>query len=149
MGPAEETRHLWIGNEQAVVSPPWSMHSGVRTANYTFIWGMAAGLGSAGAKLIINGNFSYEKLDNAVNEYRAKGFQVFGYKFNVTDKDQVSAAVEQIEKDQVPIDIQINNAGVFKRTPLLEMSLADFEEVIKIDLTGVFTLARPVARKMV
>ena len=40
MGPAEETRHLWIGNEQAVVSPPWSMHSGVGTANYTFIWGM-------------------------------------------------------------------------------------------------------------
>ena len=41
MGPAQETRHLWIGNEQAVVSPPWSMHSGVGTANYTFIWGMA------------------------------------------------------------------------------------------------------------
>jgi 4-deoxy-L-threo-5-hexosulose-uronate ketol-isomerase len=41
MGPANETRHLWIGNEQAVVSPPWSMHSGVGTANYTFIWGMA------------------------------------------------------------------------------------------------------------
>jgi 4-deoxy-L-threo-5-hexosulose-uronate ketol-isomerase len=41
MGPANETRHLWIGNEQAVVSPPWSTHSGVGTANYTFIWGMA------------------------------------------------------------------------------------------------------------
>lgn len=41
MGPKEETRHLWVGNEQAVVSPPWSMHSGVGTANYIFIWGMA------------------------------------------------------------------------------------------------------------
>lgn len=41
MGPENETRHLWLRNEQAVVSPPWSMHCGTATASYTFIWGMA------------------------------------------------------------------------------------------------------------
>lgn len=40
MGQVEETRHLWMKNEQAVLSPEWSIHSAAATHNYTFIWGM-------------------------------------------------------------------------------------------------------------
>ncbi|MCK4754662.1 MAG: 5-dehydro-4-deoxy-D-glucuronate isomerase [Calditrichia bacterium] len=40
MGPADETRHLVVANGQAVVSPSWSLHSGVGTGAYTFCWGM-------------------------------------------------------------------------------------------------------------
>ena len=41
MGPPTETRHLIVADRQAIISPPWSIHAGCGTSNYSFIWGMA------------------------------------------------------------------------------------------------------------
>jgi gluconate 5-dehydrogenase len=110
---------------------------------------MAMGLGKAGATVVINGRSSQEKIDAALATYKEAGITAYGYRFDVTDEKDVEAAVEKIEAEVGPINILVNNAGIIKRIPMLEMPLEEWEEVIKTDLTGVFTMTRPVVRKMV
>lgn len=109
---------------------------------------MAEGLAAAGATLVINGHSSQEKVDAAVSYYQDKGYKAKGYLFDVSNEQEVTAAVENIEHTVGAIDILVNNAGIIKRTPLLEMPLADWEKVINTDLTGVFVMSKHVAKKM-
>jgi gluconate 5-dehydrogenase len=110
---------------------------------------MAMGLGEAGATVVVNGHSSDEKIAVAVAEYGRGGVKACGYRFDVTQEDGVEAAVERIEQEVGPIDILVNNAGIIKRVPLLDMPLADFEEVVRTDLTSVFIMTRPVVRRMI
>lgn len=110
---------------------------------------MANGLGGAGARLIVNGNSSQDKIDKAVTAYEAAGFEAHGYRFDVTDEDEVESAVEKIESDVGPIDILVNNAGIIRRVPLLEMPLEEWELVVKTDLTSTFVVSKAVVRRMV
>jgi len=110
---------------------------------------MACGLASAGATLVINGHSSREKINRAVTAYEKKGFKAHGYLFDVSKEEEADEAVEKIEKEVGPIDILVNNAGIIRRTPLLEMPLEEWKSVINTNLTGVFTMTKPVANKMV
>lgn len=109
---------------------------------------MAMGLGKAGATIVVNGNSSQEKIDKAVELYKAAGINAVGYKFNVADETQVMESIKKIEAEVGNIDILVNNAGIIKRTPLAEMEVADFKQVIDIDLVSPFIVSKHVIKGM-
>lgn len=109
---------------------------------------MAKGLGLAGAKLIINGH-SPDKMKDALDAYRKEGIDAAGYLFDVTNDQSVKDAIDKIEKEAGPIDILVNNAGIIKRIPILEMDVADFRQVIDVDLVGPFIVSKHVGKYMV
>ena len=110
---------------------------------------MAKGLGHAGATIIINGNSSQPKIDEAVLEFKKEGITVFGYKFNVAIESEVIEAISKMECEVGPIDILINNAGIIKRIPLIEMEVSDFKEVVDIDLVSPFIVSKHVVKGMI
>jgi len=109
---------------------------------------IALGLAEAGAAIIVNGR-NADRLAATVEAFREKGLTAHGYRFDVASEDQVNDAVARIESEVGPIDILVNNAGIQRRAPLIEMSLATWEEVLTHDLTSVFLVGKAVARGMI
>jgi gluconate 5-dehydrogenase len=109
---------------------------------------IAMGLAGAGARLVIN-DLSREKLDNALQVYHSAGIDAAGYLFDVTHEQKVMQMIPLIEKEVGPIDILINNAGIIKRTPLIEMTVEDFRLVLDIDLVAPFIMAKHVVKGMI
>jgi len=110
---------------------------------------MAKGLGLAGATIIVNGNSSQDKIDDALALYRKAGIRAFGYKFDVSNEMEVNQAVEQIENEVGPIEILINNAGIIQRTPLIDMEVNDFRRIVDIDLVSPFIVSKAVVKGMI
>jgi gluconate 5-dehydrogenase len=109
---------------------------------------MAKGLGSAGADLIIN-DLSKEKIDEALGQYKQAGLTAYGYQFDVTDDDAVRNAIDKIESEVGAIDVLINNAGIIKRIPMIEMETKDFRQVIDVNLIAPFIVSKYVGRNMI
>ncbi|MBU2921575.1 gluconate 5-dehydrogenase [Winogradskyella psychrotolerans] len=110
---------------------------------------MAKGIGNAGAKIVVNGNSSQTKLDEAVANYKESGIEAYGYLFDVTDEVAVKEHIEKIEKEVGPIDILVNNAGIIKRTPLVDMEVVDFKAVVDVDLVAPFIVSKHVVKGMI
>lgn len=110
---------------------------------------MAEGLGKAGATIIVNGNSSQQKINEAVAHYKVLGLKAVGCKFDVTDEDEVVHALTKIREEVGQIDILVNNAGIIIRTPLEEMEVAHFKQVIDVDLISPFIVSKHVVKDMI
>jgi len=111
---------------------------------------LAGGLAAAGATIVLNG-LDPQRLARARAEFadRFGEDRVDAVAFDVTDPDAVVAGVAEVESRVGPIRILVNNAGVQHRVPMLELAAADWERVIRTDLTSAFLVGREVARQMV
>lgn len=117
---------------------------------------MAEHLSSRGAKLALV-DLNSEKLEQAVDACRANGVEARAYLCNVADETQVEQMVQQVAGDFGAIHGLINNAGILRDGLLLKvkdgaiqkLSLAQWQAVIDVNLTGVFLCTREVAAKMV
>jgi len=111
---------------------------------------LAAGLVEAGARVVVNGRDA-ESVSRAAEELRRSrpGLQVAEAVFDVTDVEAVDRSVAAIEAEHGPISGLVNNAGVQHRVPLLELDPADWDRVLRTDLTSAFLVGRSVARGMV
>ena len=115
---------------------------------YGIGFAIAEALAQAGARIAFNCR-GQEHLDQALADYAAHGIDARGYIADVTDEDQVAQLVADIAADLGPVDILVNNAGIIKRIPMLEMSAADFRQVVDIDLNAPFIVSKAVLPGMI
>jgi NAD(P)-dependent dehydrogenase (short-subunit alcohol dehydrogenase family) len=106
---------------------------------------MANALASVGANLLITSRHANECSAVAESLSKKHGIRAIGLCADVTKESEVAEAVRHAETELGGIDILVNNAGINIRKPTIEMPLADWEQVIDINLTGPFICSKAVA----
>lgn len=120
----------------------------VTGASYGIGFAIAQALAEAGAAIVFN-DINQELVDKGIAAYKKTGVKAFGYVCDVTNETAVSELIRQVENEVGVIDILVNNAGIIKRIPMLEMSAADFRQVIDVDLNAPFIVSKAVLPGMI
>ena len=117
-------------------------------ASYGIGYAIACGLAKAGAIIVFN-DINQDLVSKGIEAYKTDGIEAHGYVADVTNEEQINSMVAQIEKEVGVIDILVNNAGIIKRIPMIEMTAAEFRQVIDIDLNGPFIVSKAVIPGMI
>ena len=110
---------------------------------------LAGGLAREGARVVVHGR-DQATLDVARRKISDEtGAEVFTARFDLTDAAAVDAGITRVEAEAGPIGILVNNAGIQKRGPFVDFSLADWNDLVATNLTSAFLVGQRVARGMV
>lgn len=109
---------------------------------------MAVGLAQAGARICVN-DIRDDKLENAKILFKQNGIDVFTVRFDVSSEEDVDRGISIIEEKIGCIDILINNAGIIKRSPILEQKLSDYKQVLEINLVSPLIVSKRVVPNMI
>lgn len=108
---------------------------------------IAMSLGDAGADVVVNYVSGDDKAQALVEEMRAKGVRAHAFRGDVSDEAQVGAMFRDMIERFGTIDILVNNAGLQQDAPFHEMTLAQWNKVLAVNLTGQFLCSREAVRE--
>lgn len=119
----------------------------VTGANSGIGMAVAIALGNEGANVVVNYVTRPEDADAVVKQIEDNGGSAIAIKADVSKEDEVQSMFQQMIAKYGTIDILVNNAGLQKDSPLESMSLADWQLVINVNLTGQFLCAREAVKE--
>ncbi|MEV6997792.1 SDR family oxidoreductase [Streptomyces sp. NPDC093982] len=107
----------------------------------------AVALGRAGADVVVNYVAGRDEAEKVVEEIKSFGVRAAAYEADVSNEDQVVAMTNRMVEEFGTIDILVANAGLQRDAPFTEMTLAQWQKVIDVNLTGQFLCAREATKE--
>lgn len=111
--------------------------------------GIAKSLGRAGADVVVNYVAKPEAAQEVVKYIESEGGRAIAIQADVSKEDQVQAMFQKMIKEFGTIDILINNAGLQRDASIVDMTLANWNFVLSVNLTGQFLCAREAAKEFI
>jgi glucose 1-dehydrogenase len=108
---------------------------------------IALSLGDAGADVVVNYVTDEDKAETLAAEIRARGSRALALRADVSDESQVCAMFGRLLEEFGTIDILVNNAGLQQDAPFHELTLAQWNKVLAVNLTGQFLCSREAVRE--
>jgi len=106
-------------------------------------------LAADGAAVVVNGRGDRAIVETTAKEIRDAGGRAMPFLADISKPDAVAAMVEAAAKEFGGVDIAVNNAGLRRQTPFLDMTLDEWHEILSVALDGAFILAKAVVPQMI